>query len=110
MTKINASKSTAKKIDASLTKTKKKAVKSVSEKAGKTADQIVADLEETRNKIADSVAQLEDYIRPADVVSQSVDKITEFFVDEKGQVKPVRIALAATALLAVIGLFSRKRD
>lgn len=74
------------------------------------SDQIASDLEDTRKKLAETVADLEDYLKPSQVANRSLQKVTNFFVDENGQVKPERLAIAGAALLGLIGLITRDRD
>lgn len=74
------------------------------------AKKIAADLDATRASLAKDVADLENYLKPAQVASRGMQKVTNFFVDENGQVKPDRLAIAGVALLGLIGLLSRDRD
>lgn len=74
------------------------------------AKKIAADLDATREQLAKDVADLESYLKPAQVASRGMQKVTDFFVDENGQVKPERLAIAGVALLGLIGLLSRDRD
>ena len=74
------------------------------------AKKIAADLDATRASLAKDVADLESYLKPAQVASRGMQKVTDFFVDENGQVKPERLAIAGVALLGLIGLLSRDRD
>ena len=73
-------------------------------------DRIAQELSEARTALTDSVEQLEDYLKPKQVASRGVQKVTEFFVDENGQIKPERLAIAGAALLGLIGLITRDRD
>lgn len=73
-------------------------------------DRIAQELSEARTALTDSVEQLEDYLKPKQVASRGVQKVTEFFVDENGQIKPERLAIAGAALLGLIGLLTRDRD
>lgn len=75
-----------------------------------TSDQIAAELDKARDQLAESVANLEDYVRPSQVASRGMQKVTEYFVDEQGQIRPQRVAIAAAAFLGLIGLLSRDRD
>ena len=79
-------------------------------RAGNPVDRIAADLEKTRNKLTETVSDLEEYIKPSQVASRGMQKMTDFFVDETGQVKPERLAIAAAAVLGLIGLLTRDRD
>ena len=74
------------------------------------AKKIAADLDATRQKLAQDVADLESYLKPAQVASRGMQKVTDFFVDENGQIKPERLAIAGAALIGLIGLLSRDRD
>jgi hypothetical protein len=79
-------------------------------KAGNSADRLAADLEKTRARLTESVSEFEDYIRPSQVASRSIQKVSDYFVNEKGQIRPERAAIAAAALLGLIGLITRDRD
>lgn len=74
------------------------------------ADRIAADLERARTELADSVSDLENYLKPKQVASRGKQKVTDFFLDENGQIKPERAALAGAAFLGLIGLLTRDRD
>lgn len=73
-------------------------------------ERISQELADARSALTDSVEQLEDYLKPNKVASRSMQKVTDFFVDESGQVKPERLAIAGAALLGLIGLLTRDRD
>lgn len=74
------------------------------------SDQIAAELDKARQLLTESVANLEDYVRPSQVASRGMQKVTDYFVDENGQIRPQRVAIAAAAFLGVIGLLSRDKD
>ena len=77
---------------------------------GESAKKIASHLDQTREALAQNVADLENYLKPAQVASRSMQKVTDFFVDEEGQIKPERLAIAGAAVLAIIGLLTRDRD
>jgi hypothetical protein len=79
-------------------------------KSRNSVDRISQELADARESLTDSVEQLEDYLKPKQVASRGVQKVTEFFVDENGQIKPERLAIAGAALLGLIGLLTRDRD
>ncbi len=79
-------------------------------KSKNSVDRISQELADAREALTDSVEQLEDYLKPKQVASRGVQKVTEFFVDENGQIKPERLAIAGAALLGLIGLLTRDRD
>lgn len=79
-------------------------------KSKNSVDRISQELADARESLTDSVEQLEDYLKPKQVASRGVQKVTEFFVDENGQIKPERLAIAGAALLGLIGLLTRDRD
>ena len=76
----------------------------------KSVDRIAADLEKARTKLTDTVSDLEDYLKPGETASRTVQRISKYFVDKDGQVKPERLAIAGVALLGLIGLLTRDRD
>ncbi len=79
-------------------------------KSKNSVDRISQELADAREALTDSVEQLEDYLKPKQVASRGVQKVTEFFVDENGQIKPERLAIAGAALLGLLGLLTRDRD
>ena len=74
------------------------------------ADKIAADLAKARSELTDAVVDLEIYLKPNQVASRGVQKVTDFFLDEKGQIRPERAAIAGAAILGLIGLLTRDRD
>ena len=74
------------------------------------ADKIAADLAKARSELTDAVVDLENYLKPKQVASRGVQKVTDFFLDEKGQIRPERAAIAGAAILGLIGLLTRDRD
>ena len=74
------------------------------------ADKIAADLAKARTELTDAVVDLENYLKPKQVASRGVQKVTDFFLDEKGQIRPERAAIAGAAILGLIGLLTRDRD
>jgi hypothetical protein len=51
-----------------------------------------------------------DLLKPKQVASRGVQKVTDFFLDEKGQIKPERAAIVGAALLGIIGLLTRDKS
>jgi|688.fasta_scaffold190816_4 hypothetical protein len=74
------------------------------------ADKIAADLAKARTELTEAVVDLENYLKPKQVASRGVQKVTDFFLDEKGQIKPERAAIAGAALLGIIGLLTRDKS
>jgi hypothetical protein len=74
------------------------------------ADKIAADLAKARTELTEAVVDLENYLKPKQVASRGVQKVTDFFLDEKGQIRPERAAIAGAAILGLIGLLTRDRD
>jgi hypothetical protein len=74
------------------------------------ADKIAADLAQARTELTDAVVDLENYLKPKQVASRGVQKVADFFLDEKGQIRPERAAIAGAAILGLIGLLTRDRD
>ena len=72
--------------------------------------QIEAELAATRIRVTEKVAEIEDYVRPANVASRGLGKVTGFFVTEEGSARPERIAAAVAGVAGLIGLLSRDRD
>lgn len=76
----------------------------------KSADQLIADIDARRARIMDTVGDLQNFAKPANVANRGLAKAMSFFVNEEGKARPERIAMAAAALLGVIGLLSRDDD
>jgi len=74
------------------------------------ADKIAADLAKARTELTEAVVDLENYLKPKQVASRGVQKVTDFFLDEKGQIKPERAAIVGAALLGIIGLLTRDKS
>ena len=76
----------------------------------KNADQIAADISQTRERILATVASLQEYAKPENVAGRGIEKAKSFFVTPEGKARPERIAIAAAAVIGLVGLLGRDRD
>lgn len=72
--------------------------------------QIEAELAATRERVSTTVAAIQDYVRPANVATRGLGKVTDFFTNEEGAARPERVAAAVAGVVGLIGLMSRDRD
>jgi len=78
--------------------------------AENTSDDIARELQETRDRLTKSVEDLQDYVRPSNVASRGLDKVTSFFVAEDGQPRAERIAAVSAGVLAFFGIAMKSRS
>lgn len=74
------------------------------------SDEIARQLQETRERLTKSVEDLQDYVRPTNVASRGVEKVTSFFVDAEGQPRAERIAALGASVLAFFGIAMKARS
>jgi len=74
-----------------------------------TPDNLAQELKETRDRLSKTVEQLQDYVRPANVASRGVKKVTDFFVTDEGAPRPERIAAVGAGILAFFGVVLKSR-
>jgi len=63
---------------------------------------LAADLERTRARLAGDVDQLRDYFAPASLARRGSERVTGWFLDDFGGVRPERVA-AVVAPIVVLG-------
>lgn len=73
------------------------------------ADAIAAEIKASREHLAKTVADLNGYVKPMNMVSQGMGLGNSFFINEKGNLRIERIVAVAAVGLALVGLFSRSR-
>jgi hypothetical protein len=76
----------------------------------KSPDEIAAEISQTRERILATVASIQEYAKPENVAGRGLEKAKSFFVTAEGKARPERIAIAAAAVVGLIGLLSRDRD
>lgn len=76
----------------------------------KSADQIATEISQTRERILATVASLQEYAKPENVAGRGIEKAKSFFVTPEGKARPERIAMAAAAVIGLVGLLGRDRD
>ncbi len=76
----------------------------------KSADQIAAEISQTRERILATVASIQEYAKPENVAGRGLEKAKSFFITDEGKARPERIAMAAAAVIGLVGLLSRDRD
>jgi Protein of unknown function (DUF3618) len=74
----------------------------------RTAAEIEAEIEQTRQRLAGTVDAIADRVKPANVARRGVDTAKAQVLDERGQVRPERLAVVAAAA-ALIGLLVWRR-
>ena len=73
------------------------------------AKTIAAEISATRENLIKTVADLDRYVKPMNLVTRGLGLGSSFFVTEKGNLKVERVIAAAAAGLGLVGLFSRSR-
>ena len=73
------------------------------------AKTIAAEIAATRENLIKTVASLDSYVKPMNLVTRGLGLGSSFFVTEKGNLKVERVIAAAAAGLGLAGLFSRSR-
>lgn len=68
-----------------------------------------AEIASAREDLVTSLAELKDQVSPAALVRRGKARVTGFFVDEYGGVRPERVAIAAGTLVVLIVLRRRRR-
>jgi len=70
---------------------------------------IAAEIKASREHLSKTVADLNGYVKPMNMVSQGMGLGNSFFINEKGNLRVERIIALAAAGLALVGIFSRSR-
>ena len=78
--------------------------------AARTPAQIEADIVATRARLAGTVDAIADKVKPANVARRGVDAAKAQVVDERGQLRPERVAAIAVAVAAIVGLLLWRRS
>ena len=73
------------------------------------AKTIAAEIAATRENLIKTVANLDRYVKPMNMVTRGLGLGSSFFVTEKGKLKVERVIAAAAAGFGLVGLFSRNR-
>jgi hypothetical protein len=73
------------------------------------AEAIAAEIKASREHLSKTVADLNGYAKPMNMVSQGMGLGSSFFINEKGNLRVERIIAITAAGLALVGLFSRSR-
>ena len=74
-------------------------------------EQLQAEVEVARADLVASLGQLREQTTPTALVDRAKSKVSAFFLDEYGGVRPERVAIAAGAVVAVVvmGRWRRRR-
>ena len=77
----------------------------------RTPDEIVADLDRARARLASDVEGLRDYFAPTAIVRRGSERVTGWFLDDFGGIRPDRVAIAVApvAAVGVLGALIRRR-
>lgn len=73
------------------------------------AKTIAAEIAATRENLVKTVAKLDSYVKPMNLVTRGLGLGGSFFVTEKGNLKVERVIAAVAGGLGLVGLFSRSR-
>ncbi len=73
------------------------------------AEVLAADLAETRARLVNTIEELEDYVRPANIVARAFDKVSGAFVDEAGKPRLDLLAAAASNFSDIMSLMKGKK-
>lgn len=65
------------------------------QKEAATPEQLQAEIESARNDLLSSMTALREQTTPAALLHRGKKKVTDFFVDEYGGVRPDRVAITA---------------
>ena len=76
----------------------------------RTPAEIEADIERTRARLAGTVDAIAEKVKPANVARRGVESAKSQLVDERGELRPDRVAAAAVAVSAVLGLLVWRRS
>lgn len=68
-----------------------------------------AEIESAREDLVTSLAELKEQVSPAALVRRGRARVTGFFVDEYGGIRPERVAMAAGAVVVLVVLRRRRR-
>ncbi len=76
----------------------------------RTPAEIEADIERTRARLAGTVDAIAEKVKPANVARRGVESAKAQLVDERGELRPDRVAAVAVAVSAVLGLLVWRRS
>lgn len=76
----------------------------------RTPAEIEAEIERTRARLAGTVDAIAERVKPANVARRGVESAKAAVVDERGDLRPDRVAAAAVAVAAVVGLLVWRRS
>jgi len=71
----------------------------------RTLAEIESDIERTRVRLAGTVDAIAEKVKPANVARRGVEAAKAQVVDERGELRPDRVAALAVGVTAVLGLF-----
>ena len=72
--------------------------------------EIEADIEATRARLAGTVDAIAEKVKPANVARRGIDSAKAQVVDDRGSLRPDRVAVLAVAVVAVVGLLLWRRS
>lgn len=79
-------------------------------RAERTPAEIEAEIERTRARLAGTVDAIAEKVKPANVARRGVESAKAQVVDERGELRPDRVAAAALAFAAMLGLLVWRRS
>jgi len=76
----------------------------------RTPAEIEADIELTRTRLAGTVDAIAERVKPANVARRGVESARAQVVDERGELRPERVAALAAAVAAGFGMWLWRRS
>lgn len=76
----------------------------------RTPAEIEAEIERTRVRLAGTVDAIAARVKPANVARRGIEVAKAQVVDERGELRPDRVAAIAVAVVAGVGLMIRRRS
>ena len=73
----------------------------------KTPDQLEQELNATRERLGRNIKQLQDYVRPGNILKRNFARITDVFKSEDGQTPIQRASDFGSSILGFFGLVTK---
>ena len=73
----------------------------------KTPDQLEQELNATRERLGRNIKQLQDYVRPGNILKRNFARITDTFKSEDGQTPKQRASDLGSTILGFFGLATK---
>ena len=76
----------------------------------RTPAEIEAEIERTRVRLAGTVDAIAERVKPANVARRGIEAARAQVMDERGELRPDRVAVIAVVVVAGVGLLSRRHS